>query len=235
MNIIKSIQENIINLNALKKIIKNYNYDSSSFILNEHKEMLKPIEEQLYSLHQLYIKLGLHSCMGKKILDIGSGFCYNTMLCRLFKHSCDIIERPPKTHIIGHESNLFKYFHKILKIKNIEYYEITSPVVRFKNKKCYDYIFIFNPTFNEKEIKNKLSTWSLEDWKVFLKSLHQNLRHDGKIILGLNKCRISDKNNNKDWNKFTNNMLLKYNENKIVDFLDKHIEYKTVTLNSLKI
>ena len=119
--------------------------------------------------------------------------------------------------------------------KNIEYYEIISPIVHFKNKQTYDFIFILNPTFNEKEMSKKLATWDIEDWKIFLKSLHKNLKPEGKIILGLNKSKITDPNFNKDWNKFSNSIILKYKENKIVDFFDKHTDYKVLTLSSLKI
>jgi len=235
MNVIESIQRKIVNLKALEKIITSYDFDSTSFVLDEHKKMLKPIDEQINFLYMLYKKLGLDKSKSKHILDIGSGFCYNNILCKLLKHKCDNLERPPKEHIDGHESNLFKYFHKILKIKNIEYYEIISPIVHFKNKQTYDFIFILNPTFNEKEMSKKLATWDIEDWKIFLKSLHKNLKPEGKIILGLNKSKITDPNFNKDWNKFSNSIILKYKENKIVDFFDKHTDYKVLTLSSLKI
>jgi SAM-dependent methyltransferase len=232
MNIIDEIDNKIINLHALQRLIESYNYDNSSkFILNELGKMELPLKNRLlYMYEKIYIPLKLDKTKNKKILDLGSGFCHNNLICKALKHICHNIERPPKEEIYGHVSNLYRYFHKILKLKNVEYCEITSPVINLKNNNKYDYIFILNNSFDEIEVNKQLRIWGIDEWKVFIKCLHRNLKPNGKIIISWSKGKISDKNNHKDWSKYNNCNIVKYLHNKNIDFFNKNKEYRVITL-----
>jgi len=235
INILDDISKKVVKISALSSLIKNYNYDkTSNFIVNDSGDIILPLEEKILHLYSnVYKKLNLDVVKNKKILDLGSGFCHNNIICKILNHKCYNIEMPPKEHIQGHISNLYKYFHKILKLKNVEYYDIKSPVVNFKTKILFDYIFIIDPTFNESEKNNNLNIWNVDDWKIFFKCLHKNLLPNGKIIIGWNKGKISDLMFNSDWNNYRNSKALKYIENKYIDYFEKNKDYRAYTYNDL--
>lgn len=234
MNLLNEINKNV-KLSALIKIIESFNYDDSSkFILNDSGKLKLPLENRIIDIYEMvYKKLKLDKIKNKKILDFGSGFCHNNLICKVLGHTCHNVERPPKEHIVGHVSNLYKYFHKILKIKNVEYYEITSPIIKLKNSIKYDYIFILNPTFNERDVGGSLNIWGVEDWKLFFKCLHKNLKPKGKIIIGWVKGKISDNSFNSNWNSYKNNKMLKFIENKYIEYFTNNNDYKVLTYTDL--
>lgn len=234
MNIIKEINK-ITNLTILREIIEKYNYGTESNFILENNKMKLSLEESITQIfEEIYIPLNLHKKNKIKILDIGSGFCHNNLICKALGHECHNIEKPSREDVTGYESNLYGHFHKILNLKNVEYYEIKGPEIKLKNKNRYDFIFILNPTFNEQEKNDELYLWGIEEWKKCFKRLHNNLTEEGKIIIGWGKGSISDDSFLNNWNKYKNNKVLKHIQNKNVDFFRKNVEYKVFTRFCLK-
>jgi cyclopropane fatty-acyl-phospholipid synthase-like methyltransferase len=218
MNIIDVINKKI-DLSGLTSLIYNSNLPEDSYIFKFRNPA--NLEKHLTYFYEIFKRYNIKK--GDKILDIGSGLCYVDMICNALDIDCKNIELPSNSE--SEIECLYEKFHKILD-SDVTYHKIKIPS-DLPVDDVYDYIFIFNQTFDEKIVNRSITVWGVEQWKEFFKLLNEHLSPKGKIFINWSKQPYVKEDLDPIYNTKTNNTgrLLKYIHNKNYEYFLANKKY----------
>lgn len=121
------------------------------------------------------LRLGLHECRGRRILDIGTGFGYFPYICEFMEHQASALDIPDH-----------RLYDRVIDTLNVD--RITHTVNPFEplppNNRRYDYVTAYQIAFNRPGRKN---IWGPEEWRFFIEDILNNqLTDGGQLHLELN-------------------------------------------------
>lgn len=128
------------------------------------------------------LRLGLHKCRYRRILDIGTGFGYFPYVCEYMEHQASAIDIP--------DHRLYDRVIEALKISRVK--QRVDPFEPLAQPdRPYDYVTAYQLAFNR---PNSKAIWGAAEWAFFLEDIMNNqLVRGGLLHLEFNwSFRIND-------------------------------------------